>query len=78
MHSSSQKVFRRHDLLEALNQQVANGKVRHLGVSLGGSDIDQARRAAEVGASVVQVDYNRLDQTASRASPRPAWTRNWA
>jgi myo-inositol catabolism protein IolS len=66
MHSGSQEVFSRHDLWEALSQQVAMGKVRHLGVSLSGGDVDQARRAAEVGASVVQVGYNRLDQTAEQ------------
>jgi aryl-alcohol dehydrogenase-like predicted oxidoreductase len=66
MHSASEEVFGRHDLWEALNQQVTNGKVRHLGISLGGSDIEQARRAAEVGASVLQVGYNRLDQSAEQ------------
>jgi len=66
MHSASDEVFRRPDLWEALNQQVTNGKVRHLGISLGSSDIDQAQRAAEVGASVLQVGYNRLDQSAEQ------------
>jgi myo-inositol catabolism protein IolS len=66
MHSGAAEVFSRHDLWEALNQQVASGKVRHLGISLGGSDIDQARRVAEVGASVIQVGYNRLDQSAEQ------------
>jgi aryl-alcohol dehydrogenase-like predicted oxidoreductase len=66
MHSGPDEVFRDDELWEALNQQVANGKVRHLGVSLGGGDIQQARRATEVGASVIQVGYNRLDQTAEQ------------
>jgi aryl-alcohol dehydrogenase-like predicted oxidoreductase len=61
MHSGSDEVFDRHDLWEVLNQQVAKGKVRHLGVSLGGADVHQARRATGVGVSVVQVGYNRLD-----------------
>jgi aryl-alcohol dehydrogenase-like predicted oxidoreductase len=66
MHSGALEVFDRHDLWEAVNQQVANGKVRHLGVSLGGGDVDQAQRATEVGASAIQVGYNRLDQTAEQ------------
>jgi predicted aldo/keto reductase-like oxidoreductase len=37
------------------------GKLRQLGVSLGGDDVDQARRVDQVGADVVQVGYNRLD-----------------
>jgi hypothetical protein len=41
-------------LWEALHQQVAKGKIRQLGVSLGGDDVDQARRVDQVGAGVVQ------------------------
>jgi len=59
-------VFGRHDLWEVLSQQVAKGKVRHLGVSLSGADVDQARRATQGGVSVVQVGYNRLDRTAEQ------------
>jgi aryl-alcohol dehydrogenase-like predicted oxidoreductase len=66
MHSGSLEVFDRHELWEALNQQVAKGTVRHLGVSLGGDDLHQARRASQVGASTVQVGYNRLDQSAEQ------------
>ena len=66
MHSASDEVFGRHDLWEVLSQQVAKGKVRHLGVSLSGADVDQARRATQVGVSVVQVGYNRLDRTAEQ------------
>jgi len=66
MHSASDEVFGRHDLWEVLNRQVAKGKVRHLGVSLSGADVDQARRATQVGVSVVQVGYNRLDRTAEQ------------
>ena len=65
MHSGPDEVVDQDDLWEALNQQVAKGTVRHLGISLGSNDdVYQARRAAEVGASVVQVGYNRLDRTA--------------
>ena len=66
MHSGANEVFDRHDLWEALHQQVAEGKIRHLGVSLGGGDIRQARRARQVGADVVQVGYNRLDRSAEQ------------
>jgi myo-inositol catabolism protein IolS len=66
MHSGPNEVFSRQELWEVLNQQVARGTVRHLGVSLGGGDVDQARRVAEVDASVIQVGYNRLDQTAEQ------------
>jgi myo-inositol catabolism protein IolS len=67
LHSGPDEVFDRHDLWEALHQQIAKGKIRHLGVSLGGDDIHQARRAGQVGVGVVQVGYNRLDRTAERA-----------
>ena len=66
MHSGEAALLSRHDLWKTLNQQVAKGKVGHLGVSLGGGDVDQVRRAAEVGASVIQVGYNRLDRTAEQ------------
>jgi aryl-alcohol dehydrogenase-like predicted oxidoreductase len=53
-HSGPDEVFDQDDLWEALSQQVAKGTVRHLGVSLGSDNVYQARRAAQVGASVVQ------------------------
>jgi myo-inositol catabolism protein IolS len=40
--------------------------VRHLGVSLGGGDVYQARLAPARGASVVQVGYNRIDRAAEQ------------
>jgi myo-inositol catabolism protein IolS len=52
------------DLWEALHRQVARGTVRHLGLSLSGGDLDQARRAGQLGVGVIQVGYNRLDRTA--------------
>lgn len=66
MHSGADEVFDRHDLWEALHQQVAKGKIRQLGVSLGGDDLHQARRVDQVGADVVQVGYNRLDRSAEQ------------
>jgi myo-inositol catabolism protein IolS len=66
MHSGADEVFNRRDLWAALHQQVAKGKIRQLGVSLGGDDLHQARGARQVGASVVQVGYNRLDRSAEQ------------
>jgi aryl-alcohol dehydrogenase-like predicted oxidoreductase len=66
MHSGADEVFDRHDLWEALHQQVAKGKIRQLGVSLGGDDLHQARRVDQVGADVAQVGYNRLDRSAEQ------------
>ena len=66
MHSGADEAFDRHDLWAALHQQVAKGKIRQLGVSLGGDDADQARRVDQVGADVVQVGFNRLDRSAEQ------------
>jgi diketogulonate reductase-like aldo/keto reductase len=66
-HSGADEIFDQDGLWEALDQQVAKGTVRYLGISLGSNtNVDQARRAAQVGASVIQVTYNRLDRTQSR------------
>jgi aryl-alcohol dehydrogenase-like predicted oxidoreductase len=66
-HSGPDQAFDQDGLWEALHQQVAKGTVRHLGVSLGSNaNVYQARRAADVGVSVVQVSYNRLDRTAEQ------------
>lgn len=64
-HSGLDKEFDNDDLWAMLNRQVQAGKVRHLGLSLS-HRIDphyQLARAAEVGISVIQVIYNRLDRT---------------
>ena len=47
-----------------LADQVKAGKIRHLGVSISSSidAIHQVQNAVEVGASVIQVVYNRLDR----------------
>jgi aryl-alcohol dehydrogenase-like predicted oxidoreductase len=63
-HSGPDAVIEDDGLWEALHRQVARGTVRHLGLSLSGDDLDQARRAGQLGAGVVQVGYNRLDRTA--------------
>jgi myo-inositol catabolism protein IolS len=63
-HSGPDEIFDQDGLWEALNQHVAKGTVRYLGISLGSNtNVDQARRATQVGASVIQVAYNRLDRT---------------
>jgi aryl-alcohol dehydrogenase-like predicted oxidoreductase len=62
-HSGPDEVIDHGGLWEALRQQVAKGTVRHLGLSLSGDDLDQARRARQLGAVMVQVGYNRLDRT---------------
>jgi aryl-alcohol dehydrogenase-like predicted oxidoreductase len=63
-HSGSDEVFDNDALWAMLNRQVQAGKVRHLGISLS-SKVDythQTERASQVGASVIQVVYNRLER----------------
>jgi len=63
-HSGGDDAFDNDALWTMLDKQVQGGKVRYLGVSLS-SRIDpahQAARASEVGASTIQVVYNRLDR----------------
>jgi aryl-alcohol dehydrogenase-like predicted oxidoreductase len=78
MHSGPDEVFDRHDLWEVLNRQVVKGTVRHLGASLGGDDVDQARRATEVGVSVIQVATTAWTAPPSKACLRAVLTRTWA
>jgi len=64
-HSGPDEVFDRDDLWEALNHQVEQGKIRYLGISLGApDDLYQTTRASDVGATVVEVTYNRLNRSA--------------
>lgn len=63
-HSGGDAVFDNDELWTMLARQVQAGKVRHLGISIS-SNIDpvhQAQRASAVGASVLQVVYNRLER----------------
>lgn len=63
-HSGSDEAFDNDDLWTMLDKQVQAGKVRYLGISIGANDnIYQTSRATDVGASAIQVVYNRLDQT---------------
>lgn len=74
-HSGDDAAFDQDELWEALAAQVVAGKVRHLGISLGSAtDLHQVRQAVEVGASVIQVVYSRLD-TEPEAEVLP-WCQN--
>jgi aryl-alcohol dehydrogenase-like predicted oxidoreductase len=63
-HSGTDAVFANDALWTMLDQQVAAGKVRFLGISIGSNldPVHQAESAARVGASALQVVYNRLDR----------------
>jgi myo-inositol catabolism protein IolS len=62
-HSGSDEVFRNEELWTILDKQIAAGKIRHLGISIGSNEnIYQTDLATEVNASVIQVVYNRLDR----------------
>ena len=65
-HSAPDAVIDDDGLWEALHQQVAKGTIRHLGLSLSGTDLHPARRAGQLGVGVVHVGYNRLDRTAEQ------------
>lgn len=63
-HSGSDEVFDQEELWEVLNRQVIAGTIRYLGISIGSNDnLYQTEQASKVGASVIQVVYNRLDRT---------------
>jgi myo-inositol catabolism protein IolS len=67
-HSGSDEAFDQEDLWETLNEQVRKGKVRYLGISISSRDenLYQTERATQVGASVIQLVYNRLDRRPER------------
>lgn len=62
-HSGSDAAFQSEKLWRFLAEQKKAGKIRHLGISImqKGSEF-QGKEAATVGAEVLQVVYNRLDQ----------------
>lgn len=63
-HSGPDAAFDNPDLWAALNEQVRAGKIRYLGISIGDNDnLHQTAQASKVGASAIQVVYNRLDRT---------------
>lgn len=63
-HSGDDEAFDQDELWQMLNDQIKAGKIRHLGISISSrsENIHQTQRASEVGASVIQVVYNRLDR----------------
>jgi len=63
-HSGGDTAFDQDELWEMLGAQVKAGKVRHLGISISSKseNLHQVQRANQVGISVVQVLYNRLDR----------------
>ncbi len=63
-HSGSNTVFDNDALWTMLAEQVRAGKIRHLGVSVSsrGDPTHQIERATSVGASVIQIVYNRLER----------------
>jgi aryl-alcohol dehydrogenase-like predicted oxidoreductase len=67
-HSGPNDAFDNDELWSALEEQVRLGRVRHLGISIGKNDnLHQTERASEVGASAIQVVYNRLDRKPEEA-----------
>lgn len=64
-HSGDDQAFDQDELWTMLNKQIEAGKIRHLGISISssGEHLYQTSRATEVGASVIQVVYNRLERT---------------
>ncbi len=61
-HSGPDEDFDTPGLWDMLNEQVEAGKVRFLGNSIGSNDnLYQTAKSTELGISVIQVVYNRLD-----------------
>jgi aryl-alcohol dehydrogenase-like predicted oxidoreductase len=65
-HSGKDAAFDNDELWTMLDKQVQAGKVRFLGISISSSTSfdpsHQAQKASDVGASVLQIVYNRLDR----------------
>lgn len=71
-HSGSDQEFDNEELWAMLNDQVRAGKIRYLGLSLSAEvllkdNLHQLHSAEKVGASVVQVVYNRLQKKAEES-----------
>lgn len=67
-HSGSNEAFDNEELWEMLNKQKQAGKIRHLGISVSRQSKEwreyQTRKASGVGASAIQVKYNRIERDA--------------
>jgi myo-inositol catabolism protein IolS len=62
-HSGSDEEFQTKGMWEVLAKEVEKGKVRWLGNSIGSnSNVRQTDRSGDVGVSVIQVIYNRLQR----------------
>ncbi|HSR29874.1 MAG TPA: aldo/keto reductase [Anaerolineae bacterium] len=63
-HSGGDDAFDNDALWTMLSKQVDAGKIRHLGISISsrGDNLNQVIKATKVGASTIQVVYNRLDR----------------
>ena len=62
-HSGGDDVFDNDELWAMLREQVAAGRVRHLGISIGSNDnLHQTDAAERVGAEAIHVVYNRLNR----------------
>ncbi len=62
-HSGDDEKFQTEGLWELLAKFKEQGKVKHLGISIGSNrNIFQTSRAGDVGAETIQVVYNRLDR----------------
>jgi aryl-alcohol dehydrogenase-like predicted oxidoreductase len=64
-HSGMDEVFNQDELWQMLDQQIQAGKIRHLGISISkqAENLYQVEQATRVGASAIQLVYNRLDRT---------------
>ena len=69
-HSGSNEAFDNDELWTMLGKQVQAGKIRYLGISVSRKSKEwreyQTRKASSVGASVIQVKYNRLERDAEK------------
>lgn len=63
-HSGPDDAFHNEKLWTLLDKQKSAGKIKHLGVSLNKTTQIQAEEAHSYGIEVIQVLYNRLDQSA--------------
>ena len=65
-HSGNDEVFNNDELWLMLQNQVKEGKIRHLGISIsnkeGINSLEQTKSASKVGAEVIEAVYNRLDK----------------
>jgi len=67
-HSGGDDVFDTPGLWERCNQLKEQGKVRHLGVSIGSNENTyQTGKCPEIGAEAIQVVYNRLNRNPEKA-----------